>query len=184
MTEAGPTDTRGDLAHRLIGSAHLRRVGRWRFPTHELSQDNVVLAALGRGGWVRTYLGSGQQIALSDGARWRLGSFGFGGGVGLAVRDERRQNVAVARLSNGAIYGINGKEYSFTLTPNDTPRFGRSNSWILRQFEEELAVITRYPLSVEATSPVHLGAVFVAFSLVRLGLPDESKPRIPEFQWG
>ncbi len=183
MTGAGPTDTQGDLAHRFIGSARLRRVGRWRFPTHELAQDTVVLAAFGRGGWVKTYLGSGQQISLPDGERWRLGSFGVGGGVGLVVRNEKKQSVAVGRLSHGAIYGINGKEYSLTLTPNDTPRFGRSNSWTLRQFEEELAVITRYPLSVEATYPVHLGAVFVAFSLVRLGLPDESKPRIPKFQW-
>lgn len=184
MADLGPPATRGDLANRLIGRAHLRKVGQWKFPTHELIQEDAAIAEMGRGGWFRVYLGSGQKIALSDGARWRLGSFGVGGGVGLVVRNERRQRVAVACLSPGDVYGINGKDYSLTLTPNDTPRFARANSWVLRQFEEELAVITRHPLSVEASSPVHLGAVFLAFALVRLGVPDESKPRIPAFRWG
>lgn len=182
--EPGLADARGDLAHRLIGTARLRRIGHWRFPTHELSHDNAPLAQVGPGGWARIYLGSGQRIVLSDGARWRLGSSGGGGGVCLVARNELREKVAVASLRLDGTYGINGKEYTAVLTPSSKPRFARANTWVLREFEEELAVMTRHPMTVDATSPVHLGAILVAFAVVRLGLPDESKPRIPTFKWG
>ena len=74
-------------------------------------------------------------------------------------------------------YGINGKSYGCALYPAEKPRFGRANRWILRQHEDELAVIQRSPLRVEASLPVHLGAVLLSFVLVRYGLPEESVPR-------
>ncbi len=69
------------------------------------------------------------------------------------------------------------------LYPADKPRLGGASRWILRQHEEDLAIINRYPLSVEALLPVHLGAVLLSFVLVRYGLPEDAAPRVPAFHW-
>jgi hypothetical protein len=167
----------------MTGYARLRRIGRWRFPTHELSGDESVHARVGPGGWVKIYLGSGKRISLLDGEHWRLGSLGLGGGVCLIVRNQAGQKVATGCLSPDGTYGINGRDYSLVLTPRDAPRFGRADSWTLSEFDEDVAVIGRHPLSVTTGSPVHLGAILVAFALVKHGLPDESRPRIPGFRW-
>ena len=86
-------------------------------------------------------------------------------------------------MSHGT-YGITGKDYACVLYPTETTVFGRENKWILRQFDDELAIVTRSPLSVVASHPVHLGAVLMSFFLIRYGLPEESAPRIPVFHWG
>ena len=70
------------------------------------------------------------------------------------------------------------------LYPAEKPAVGRANRWILREFEEELAVITRTPSSVEARLPVHLGAALLALFLVRYRLPEESAATVPAFRWG
>ena len=98
------------------------------------------------------------------------------------IFDSSRRKVAIAGSSHGT-YGITGKDFACSLYPAEKPRVGRANEWTLRQFEDELATITRYPLSVDARQPVHLGAVFLAFVLVRHGLPDDSVPRVPSFRW-
>ena len=90
--------------------------------------------------------------------------------------------VTLGGLSHGS-YGINGKDFSCVLAPVDTPMVGRANTWVLRRFEDDLAIITRQPLSIDASLLVHLGAVLMSFVLVRHGLPEETMPRIPSFRW-
>lgn len=171
------------MPHQLVGSARVRRVGRIRFPVFELTRDREVLAHLGRTGWFKIYLWSGQRIELSDGARWRLRSIGARGSVSPLIVEVDGRKVAIAGLRNGS-YGISGRDFACVLYPAHKPRIGRANRWILRQFEQELALITRQPLSVEAAAPVHLSAVLLSFALIRYGLPDEAKPGIPVFRWG
>jgi hypothetical protein len=60
----------------------------------------------------------------------------------------------------------------------DKKRFSRANRWMIRHHEDELAVITRNPRTVEAEQPVHLGAVLLAFALIRYGILGEKAPRL------
>jgi len=179
--DASPSATDA-MSHQFVGNGRIRRVGRIGFPVFELTQDSEVLARLGRTGWFKVYLWSGQRIELSDGERWRLRSIGGGGSISPLIVNEERRTVAIAGLRDGS-YGISGRDFSCALYPAHKPRIGRANRWILRHFEQELALITRHPLSVEAAVPVHLGAVLLSFALVRFGLPEETTPGIPAFRW-
>lgn len=170
------------LTNWLVGGAAVRRVGAWRFPVYELRQDDEVLAQMGRGGWFKVYLGRGQRVDLPNGDRWTVRSIGHGGNTLPIIIDSQRRRVTTAGMSHGT-YGITGKDYGCVLYPKDKTLFGRENKWILRQHEDELAIITRSPLSIFATHPVHLGAVMMSFALIRYGLPEESGPRIPVFRW-
>ncbi len=166
----------------LLGRASVQRVGRWGSFTYELIQDGNVLAQMGRTGWLRIYVGPGQWITLTDGERWRVRAIGNHGSMIPVVFDSNRRRIAVAGSNHGS-YGITGKDFACSLYPAEKPLAGRANKWTLRQFEDELATITRYPISVEAKLPVHLGAVFLSFILVRHGLPDDSVPGVPSFRW-
>ena len=177
-----PQADAGSDAFWLAGKATVRRLRRWKFPAFELGQDGDVLAHMGRTGWIKVYLGSGQRVELPNGDRWTIRSIGIGGTFSPIIVDSSGRKVALAGMTHGS-YGINGKDYSCILAPVDKPMIGRANTWILRRFEDEIATITRYPLSVDASVPVHLGAVLMSFVLVRYGLPEESMPRIPAFRW-
>jgi hypothetical protein len=140
------------------------------------------LAELGRAGWLKIYMGRGQWIRVADGDQWRIRAIGDHGSIIPVIFDENRRKVAIAGSNHGA-YGVTGRDFACSLYPAVKPRVGRANEWKLRQFENELATITRHPLSVDATRPVHLAAVFLAFVLVRHGLPADSVPRVPAFRW-
>jgi hypothetical protein len=183
MTAAVPPQAAtGNDVFWLAGKATVRRLRRWKFPVFELEKDGDVLAHMGRTGWIKVYLGSGQRVELPNGDRWTIRSIGIGGTFSPIIVDSIGRKVALAGMSHGS-YGINGKDYSCVLAPVDKPAIGRANTWNLRRFEDDLATITRYPLSVDASHPVHLGAVLMSFVLVRYGLPEESMPRIPSFRW-
>jgi hypothetical protein len=175
------TDT-DSSSHHLVGRANVHRVSRWRFPAYELTQDGEVLARMGRTGWLRIYMGRGQRIELADGARWKIRAAGTRGSMVPVILDSSGRRIAMAGSSHGT-YGINGRDFAYALYPGEKLLLGRANRWILRHFEDELATITRYPLSIEATVPVHLGAVLLSFVLVRHGLPEDSVPGVPSFRW-
>jgi hypothetical protein len=183
MTANASPSATDAMPHQFVGSGRFRRVGRIGFPVFELTQDREVLARLGRTGWFKIYFWSGQRIELSDGEQWRLRSVGARGSISPLIVNAEGRIVAMAGLRDGS-YGISGRDFACALYPAHKPRIGRANRWILRHFEQELALITRHPLSVEAAAPVHLGAVLLSFALVRFGLPDEATPGIPEFRWG
>ncbi len=170
-------------SHQLVGRANVGRVARWGFPAYELTQDGDVLACIGRTGWLRIYMGRGQRIELADGARWKIRAIGTRGSMVPVIFDSSGRKIAMAGSSHGT-YGINGRDFAYALYPGEKPLLGRANKWLLRHFEDELATITRHPLSIEATVPVHLGAVLLSFALVRHGLPEDSVPSIPSFRWG
>lgn len=161
----------------------LRRVGRLRFPVYELTQGSRVLAQLGRTGWFRTYFGSGQRVELADGTRWTVAAVESGGSLRPVVLDRTSRKVAIAGIAHGT-YGINSLHMAGVLVPADASRLRRSNRWILRHLEEDVATVTRDPLSIEAVRPIHLGVVLLSFVLARYGIPEESKPALPSFHWG
>lgn len=161
----------------MLGHAELHRVSRWRFPLFELTQDGKVLASLGRSGWVKVFFGRGQRIVLADGSRWRIKSLGAGGVISPAIFDSSKRKIAISSVGVGG-YGINGRDHGCVFYQAEKKRFIRANRWIIRHHEDELAVITRHPRTVEASHPVHLGAVLLSFALVRYGILGEDAPRM------
>ena len=147
-----PRAAAGNDAFWLVGKATVRRLRRWKFPVFELEQDGEVLAQMGRTGWIKVYLGTGQRVELPNGDRWTIRSIGIGGTFSPIIVDSSGRKVALAGMSHGT-YGINGKDYSCVLAPVDEPMIGRANTWKLNRFEDDLATITRYPLGVDASLP-------------------------------
>lgn len=176
--DSSPTVNR----HQLLGEANVRRIGRWAFPVHELTQDGEALALLGRTGWFKIYFGSGQRIELADGVRWQIRSVRVGSTVCPVIRDASGRKVAIAGIRHGT-YGINTAHNAYVFYAAEPRRLGRW-SWMLRDFEDELAVVTRSPLSIEAQQPIPFGVVFLCFVLARYGILGESAPTLPSLRWG
>lgn len=168
-------------SHEMVGRADVRRVGRVRFPVYELVQGDVVLASMGRTGSLKVSLGRGQRIELADGSQWRLKSLQHAGAICPVILDADKRKIALSSVATGG-YGINGKEFGFTFYGGEKERFTRANRWTLRHYEDDVAIIDRYPAAIEACEPVHLGAVLLAFALVRFGILGESRPRF-NFHW-
>jgi len=164
-------------SHEMVGRAEVRRVGRVRFPVYELVQDDVALASMGRTGWIKVFLGRGQRIELVDGSEWRLKSLGSAGAICPAILDADKRKIALSSVGVGG-YGISGKAFGFMFYRGEKKRFSRANRWILRHYEDEVAIVARYQAAIDASEPVHIGAVLLAFTLVRYGIVGESRPRL------
>jgi hypothetical protein len=167
---------------RVSGSLRLQRVGWWRFPTHELVADGHVVARLGRSGWFRIYFGRGQRIELAGGERWLLRSVGLAGAICPVVVDADGRKIAIAGIGHGT-YGLNTRDDAYVFFPARR-RGGGRRTFILRRYEEEIAVVDRYGAKLDAAVPVPLGVVLLCVTLVRLGIPGESVPTVPSFRWG
>ena len=165
----------------MLGEASVRRVGRFRFPVHELVQDDQVVASMGRTGWVKVFIGRGQRVELADGSKWRVKAIGSAGTINPAVFDDQGRRIAISAIGVGG-YGINGKSYGCLLYRAEKRRFARANRWLLREHEDELAIVTRHPPGVEAALPVHLGAIVLSFTLIRYGILGERAPRL-KLRW-
>lgn len=173
----------GTNPYDLLGRARLYRVGLWRFPVHRLVGGGETIATLGRGDWLTVNFGRGQRIELPNGSAWRIRSVGAGGTFLPIVIDEQRRAVATSGTSHGT-YGLNLRDHACVLVPAEAHHtIGRANRWILRDHDGELATLTRSPAIVDAIRPTHLGAILLAFELIRHGLAEESMPRIPAFRW-
>ena len=160
----------------------MRRIGSWSFPVYELVQNDAVLARLGRFSWYSIYFGSGQRIELPNGDHWRIPAVGIAGNICPRVVDGAGRKIAISGLGAGT-YGINGRDYGYVLYPANPHRFGGSNDWVLREYGDDLAAVTRLPLAIRAASPVPLGAVLLSFVLVRFGIAGELAPSIPSLKW-
>lgn len=171
-----------EASHTVQGRVELRRVGRWRFPAYDLINNGAEVGSTGPLGWFRIFLGPGVRVELSDASRWRIRSATLAGFVCPVVVDGQRRKVAVAAPGAGN-YGVSGRDFGYGLYPQGRHR-SSSSSWTLREYEENVAVLHRRPLVVEAAEPVHLAAVLVSFVLMRYGIPDDARPRMPSFSWG
>ena len=80
-------------------------------------------------------------------------------------------------------YGINGRDYAYTLNPAEGG-WGRAGVWDLFAGEHPVARLTRRPLRASFAEPVPLPAVLLALLLARSGIPGEGSRFIPDFRWG
>lgn len=169
-------DDRTPAGRYVEGAAAVVRVGRFRFPVFELRQDARVLASMGRSGSIKIMFGRGQRVELPDGTRWRVTALGNAGAICPAVLDAKGRRITISYPRDGK-YALNGRDYGCVLIAARKRRFSRADEWILREHETEVATFIRYPASVVADQPVHLGAVILSFALIQHGILGESSQR-------
>lgn len=169
----------------IIGRAAVRRTHFLRLPLYELSTDSGLRVGLGRYSSLGIYFfGRGQRILLPGGRTWRLTSIPRGSSLAAVVANEEGRRLAMA--TPGALagrYGINGRDYAFTLNPGEAA-FGRANRWDLTAGEELVARFSRRPSRAECLQPLPLPAVLLCLLLARFGIPGEADLRMPQLNWG
>ena len=168
----------------ILGSASIRRVGWLAFPSFVLEATGgadgaTMLARLGRDGWFRLYFGRGRRVELSDGASWRIQSLERTGQL-LPIVTCAEGKLAVGASIGNRSYGVYGSDYAFSLYRSKPGAFNKS-SWILRQYEDELA--TFWPGHVHADRPIPLAAALLCFTLVKYGVPADAAPSVPKLHW-
>jgi len=157
--------------HLIVGHARVVDAPGLGFPDTRLVQDHRTLAELGRLSWFNVFFGPGQLVVLPDGTRWRVGAFSRSRWVCPMVAVEG--GGSVARSSPGdRNYGINTRDHAYSLSPAEARR-GRARRWVLVEQETEVAVVRRIPFAVDASVPVHLGVVVLAFALCSFGVLGE-----------
>jgi hypothetical protein len=168
----------------VSGEVTVRRAHLIRYPAYVASTSGLEVG-LGRFSALNIYFfGPGQKIILPGGIEWRLTAIPFGPSLAAVVINERRQRLAMA--SAGAVagkYGINGRDYAYTLDPAEGG-LGRASAWHLCCGEQIIAGFRRRPFGATCTSPVPLPAVLLTLLLARFGIPGENEVRIPKLNWG
>lgn len=165
----------------LSGSVTVGRVNLFKFPAFEMTKGTDIILEIGRLSSWSIYFGSGQRIELHDGKRWRISSIERSGAISAVVVDDEKRLIAMGSLTRGG-YGINGKGFAYDLVSLEKSRpLTRSNRWILRESEEELAEITRVPSTLVAHHPVRVSALVLAHTLAHVGIPGEKG--MPSPRW-
>lgn len=166
----------------ILGAVSVQRVRRLRFPAFELRDEERPLAGMGRYSALNIYFGPGQKIDLPGGVTWRLTALERGAALCPVVANERRQRMAMAAAWIGN-YGINGRDYAYTLNPAEARR-GRAGRWDLYCGEARVARFTRRPFGALCEQPLPLPALLLGLLLTRFGIPGEGEMHLPELHWG
>ena len=170
-------------AHALVGVAELVR-GHDDGSARQLVRGDEVLAKLGQPGWLRIMLGKGQSIELADGTRWRLVSMEKTKWICLVVVAEAGGKVALAEPAEGVRYRISTRDRGYDLIPaRSGGSMWRSRDWIMYEYGEAVATLTRRPPTVSTETPISLGAVFVALAAMEYGIPGEDDMGVPPLRW-
>jgi hypothetical protein len=166
----------------VTGTVAVRRSHLLGFPTFELRAEKELRVGMGRYSALNIYFGIGQKIVLPSGERWRLTAIEQGSGLRpvVATREHRRLAMASAGVGN---YGINGRDWAYTLNPAEAG-WGRASRWDLFVGDEPAARFTRRPLEAVCEHAVPLPALLLALLLTRMGIPGEGDMHVPELRWG
>jgi hypothetical protein len=166
----------------ILGAVAVHRGRLLRFPAFELETEDGWRVGMGRFSALNIYFGWGQRLDLPWGTRWRLTAVEQGSLLRPVVINEARQRLAMAAAGIGN-YGINGRDYAYTLNPAET-RLGRARRWDLFAGEERAARFTRRPFGAWCEHPLPLPAVLLGLLLTRLSVPGEGEMHLPEMRWG
>ncbi|MBM3695777.1 MAG: hypothetical protein FJW79_07585 [Actinobacteria bacterium] len=163
-------------------------VGRARlvcFPSYRLTAAPDLEVGLARYSALNIYFfGPGQKIALPWGICWRLTSLPRGPSLVAVVANEEGRRLAMAAPGAAAgNYGVNGRDYAYTLNPAEGG-LGRARLWHLFDGEQVVARFTRRPFGGVCHSPVPLPVVLLGLLLARFGIPGENELRMPSLNWG
>ena len=175
--------TAGQPAPSISGRVSVHRARFARFPAFELQADGGLKVEMGRYSALNIYFGWGQRLVLPTGPAWRVIAVQKGPLLHPVVLNETRQRLAMASPWVGN-YGINGRDYAYTLNPAEAARFGRPGRWDLFRGEDRVASFTRRPFGADCGQPLPLPAVLLALLLTRLSIPGEGEKHLPEMRWG
>lgn len=169
----------------VLGRVTVRRAHLVRFPAYRLTAETGLQVDLARYSALTIYFfGRGQKIALPWGGHWRLTAVGRGSGLVAVLVNEARQRLSMAATGAAAgNYGINGRDYAYTLNPAEGG-WGRARLWDLFDGEDPVARFTRHPFGGVCDRPLPLPVVLLALLLVRFGIPGETDRHLPEMRWG
>ncbi len=164
------------VANRMIeGSAQLRRIGGFGFPIEELVDEHgKVLAHLGRNSSMRIFFGKGRRVRLPDGTEWRIKATTSGPHIVPIVRTEEGTIAISGPLFAKRSYGINGRDYGYTLIPLGHLGLRRPGLWALRRHETQVATIEDHDRIIHTAEPIPLAAGLLAFTLMSHGIPGEA----------
>jgi len=178
--EEGPAVPAARPIPLVSGQVAVRRARLLRFPSYELTTGQGLRLSLARYSALNIYFfGKGQKITVPWGGHWRLTAIARGSGLVAVVANEDRRRLAMATPGAAAgNYGINGREYAYTLNPAEGG-FGRARLWGLFAGEEVVARFARRPFGGVCSTPVPLPVVLLCLLLVRFGIPGENELHMP-----
>lgn len=156
------------------GSVVLRRIGGFAFPIDELVSDDGLVAHLGRDGSFRLFFGPGRRVRLSDGTEWRIKGAGHGPHIVPMVTSDSGTVAISGPLPAKRSYGINGKDWGYTLIPIGHVGLRRPGLWVLRRHETKVAAIEDHRRTIHAAEPIPVAAALLAFALMKHGIPGEA----------
>ena len=156
----------------IEGAAELRRVGSFGFPVAELVGDEGLIAQLGRDSSLNIFFGRGRRVRLADGAEWRIKSLTSGRHIVPVIVSEAGTIATSGPLYAKRSYGINGKDYGFTLIPVGKTGWGRPARWVLQHHETEIGTVTSESITTLRAIPV--AAAIMAFTLITHSIPGEA----------
>lgn len=160
---------------RLIqGSVRFQRVSHLGFPTEELHGDGGLIAQLGRDGSLRIFFGRGRRIQLADGTEWRIKSITSGRHIVPTIQSAEGRIAISGPLYAKRSYGLNGKDWGYSLIPLGRVGLRNPGLWALRRHETEVAAIDFHERLVHAPEPLPLAAALLAFAVITHGIPGEA----------
>ena len=162
------------LPRSVEGSVRLHRIGGFGFPVERLSADGVPVADLGRDSSFWIFFGKGRRVRLSDGTEWRIKSTTSGRHIVPLIRSEAGLVAISGPLYAKRSYGINVKDFGYTLIPLGHTGIRRPGLWSLRRHETQVAAIEDRDRLMHATEPIPIAAVLMAFTLMIHGIPGEA----------
>ena len=166
------------------GHLEMRARGRRPLRSWELRDESGSLAVLGARSWLSIYIGRGQHIRLADGRSGRIAATGLHNWIVPVVVDDRGNTVARATPGPHGSYTIDTVEEGLNLVPMSTRTWrSKPTQWELRSWDEAVASLTVRPETIDTSRPIPLAAVFLAFTVMSLGIPGEFAIGTPRLQW-
>ena len=158
----------------IEGSNQLRRIGYGTFPTHELAGPAGLVAHLGRDSSAWIFFGRGRRVRFPDMTEWRIKATTSGRHIVPFVKTDAGTVAISGPLYADRSYGINGKDYGYTLIPAGRSGIRQQQVWILQHHETEIATINAHERVIEAAQAIPVAAALLAFTLITHGIPGEA----------
>lgn len=156
----------------MEGDARRHRLGSIKFPFEELTGEQGLIAHFGRNNSLNIFFGRGRRVRLADGTEWRIKSATSGPHIVPVIRSEAGTIATSGPLFGKRCYGINGRDYAYTLIPLGQAGWVRSVRWALQLHEKQICFLTQNSITV--LQPVPVAAVVMAFTLISHGIPGEA----------
>ncbi len=158
----------------ITGPVKLRRVAYFGFPKFEVAGADGMVAQLGRNSSLNIFFGRGRRVRLADGTELRIKSTTAARHIVPIVTCNTGTLVISGPLHAERSYGINGKDYAYTLTPLGRVGPQRARQWALRRLGETAATVDELDDSVHPVKPIPVPVVLMAYVLISHGIPGEA----------